>query len=145
MRAFFSVWLLSISPDISCFWNTNIHWALRMMFKYALILFCGILSSAFALNHSSTELKSLLLQSRYQWCPKTRIYFPDDPNWANATTQRWNVYSAPSYVASVKPGCEEDVQRVVYIPPSSISPNRHIFCVPQSSQTSFWFVFTLWR
>lgn len=100
------------------------------MLKYALILFCGLYSS-FALNHSSTELKSLLLQSRYQWSPKTRIYFPDDPNWANETTQRWNIYNAPSYVASIKPGCEEDVQRVVYIP--SYFPNHHILCVPQSS------------
>lgn len=86
------------------------------MLKYALILFCGLLSSSFALNYSSTELKSLLLQSRYQWSPKTQIYFPDDPNWTNETTQRWNIYSAPSYVASIKPGSEEDVQRVVWIP-----------------------------
>lgn len=83
------------------------------MFKYAVILFCGLISSSFALNHSSTELKSLLLHSRYQWSPKTQIYFLDDSNWTNETTLRWNIYSAPSYVASIKPGCEEDVQRVV--------------------------------
>ena len=41
------------------------------------------------------------------------IYLASDENWENETTQRWNLWNAPTYVVSVKPALVEDVQKVV--------------------------------
>ncbi|KAF2135276.1 uncharacterized protein K452DRAFT_239649 [Aplosporella prunicola CBS 121167] len=66
--------------------------------------------SAAAINHSNiTALFSTKVS------PKTEIYFPTDPDYANVTTQRWSVYEQPSYVASIKPASESDVQAIVIV------------------------------
>lgn len=83
-----------------------------MMFKYALVASVGI-ASAFAAAVPAVDLKSVLQQTKNKWSPNTQIFFPTDPNYTNETTQRWNFYSAPSYLASIKPGSEADVQKVV--------------------------------
>lgn len=41
------------------------------------------------------------------------IYLPSDENWEDETTQRWNLWNAPTYVISVKPALVEDVQKIV--------------------------------
>jgi hypothetical protein len=45
--------------------------------------------------------------------PGSGIYLPTDANWTTETTQRFNTWSAPTYVVSVKPALKEDVQKVV--------------------------------
>lgn len=45
--------------------------------------------------------------------PGTQIFFPSDPLWETETTQRWTVHDAPTYVASIKPALESDVQKIV--------------------------------
>jgi len=45
--------------------------------------------------------------------PKTGVYLPSHPNYASETTQRWNAFGAPSYVVSVKPALDTDVQKIV--------------------------------
>lgn len=114
-----------------------------MMFKYAFIASVGI-ASAFAAATPAIDLKSVLQQSKNKWSPNTQIFFPREPHRADKTTQgynvgsanettprwnisgsnetspRWNIYSAPSYVASIKPGSEADVQKVVSQPVCSV-------------------------
>lgn len=85
------------------------------MFKYAFVASVGI-ASALAAAVPAVDLKSVLQQTKHQWSPDTQIFFPSDPNYTDETTQRWNFYSAPSYLASIKPGSEEDVQKVVSQP-----------------------------
>lgn len=43
----------------------------------------------------------------------TRIFYPSDPDWLMETTQRYTVHDAPTYVASIKPALESDVQKIV--------------------------------
>lgn len=97
------------------------------MFKYALIASVGVMS-VFAAATPAVDLKSVLQYSKNNWSPNTKISFPNDPNATNGSystgvfptgisvndiTPRWNAYSAPSYIASIRPGSEADVQKVV--------------------------------
>ena len=62
------------------------------------------------------NLKSLLSDPKQKWCSNTQVFFPGQPNYTNLTTQRWSSYEEPSYLASVKPGCEQDVVTIVCQP-----------------------------
>lgn len=84
------------------------------MFKFVVLAAASSFATGFAaIATNPTNLKTLLQQNGNKWSPNTQIFFPSDPNYVNKTTQRWNTYSAPSYVASIKPGTETDVQKVV--------------------------------
>ena len=65
------------------------------------------------LARSSADLKTVLSHPQNHWCSGTQIFFPEEPDYANLTTQRWTTYDAPSYVASIKPSCVEDVATIV--------------------------------
>ena len=108
-----------------------------MMFKYAFVASVGI-ASAFAAATPAVDLKSVLQQPKNNWSPTTQIFFPTDPDYANETTQRWNFYSAPSYLASIKPGTEADVQKVVSWPTPSIRSKRLLADVLWGSYRSNW-------
>ncbi len=41
------------------------------------------------------------------------IYLPSDSNYTLETTQRWNAFSAPTYIISVKPATDIDIQKIV--------------------------------
>ena len=41
------------------------------------------------------------------------VYLPSDVNYTLETTQRWNAFSAPSYIVSVKPATDTDVSKIV--------------------------------
>lgn len=41
------------------------------------------------------------------------IYLPSESNYTLETTQRWNAFSAPTYIISVKPATDADVQKIV--------------------------------
>lgn len=105
--------LISRSPW-SFVWKYDGASSPARMFRYAVIAAFGIASS-FAAAIAGTDLKSILTQSKNNWSPKTEIFFPSDANWLTETTQRWNIYSAPTYLASIKPGTEADVQKVVCV------------------------------
>ena len=45
--------------------------------------------------------------------PGSQVYLPTDSNYTVETTQRWNAFSAPTYMVSVKPAMERDVQKIV--------------------------------
>lgn len=69
-------------------------------------------------ERSTPDLKSLLAQAQNKWCDGTQVFFPAMANYANLTTQRWTSFEAPSYVASIKPSCADDVAKVVSSPPA---------------------------
>ena len=41
------------------------------------------------------------------------VYLPSERNYTLETTQRWNAFSAPTYIISVKPTTDLDVQKIV--------------------------------
>jgi len=41
------------------------------------------------------------------------VYLPSETNYTLETTQRWNAFSAPTYLISVKPTTDLDVQKIV--------------------------------
>ena len=54
----------------------------------------------------------------------SEIFLPSESNYTLETTQRWNAFSAPTYVVSVKPATDSDVQKIVRLP-SSIKTRAH--------------------
>ena len=48
---------------------------------------------------------------------QSSIFIPTDQDWTNETTQRYNTWNSPSYIASVKPALKEDVQKLVRLSP----------------------------
>ena len=68
-------------------------------------------AAASPLNHSSIipRLKSLA----GGFSPGTQIFYPSDANWLTETTQRYTVHDAPTYIASIRPAEESDVQKIV--------------------------------
>ena len=82
-------------------------------------------SVSYALMERATpDLKSLLSQPQHAWCSGTQVFFPGQANYANLTTQRWSTYEAPSYLASVKPACVQDVITIV----STILSHSIFYC-----------------
>ena len=74
-------------------------------------------SSAGSLNaRANPDIKALFADTQNNWCSGTQVYYPSNPKYVNLTTQRWTSYEAPSYVASVKPACAEDVIKIVSCP-----------------------------
>lgn len=52
------------------------------------------------------------------------VYLPSDPDYAENTTTRWDVYAPPTYVVAVKPALIEDIQKVVSIPHTFPAPDE---------------------
>ncbi|KAL9595232.1 MAG: hypothetical protein Q9219_006566 [cf. Caloplaca sp. 3 TL-2023] len=67
------------------------------------------------LERAGPDLKILLSEPSRKWCPGTQVFFPGQANYESLTTQRWTSYEAPSYLASIKPACVGDVQKVVQL------------------------------
>ena len=94
-----------------------------MLANLAVLLNLGASVLAGSISHALIErvtpdLKPLLSQPQHAWCSGTQVFFPGQANYANLTTQRWSVYEEPTYAASVKPACVQDVITVVSIPMS---------------------------
>ncbi|MCJ1397126.1 hypothetical protein MMC11_000318 [Xylographa trunciseda] len=45
--------------------------------------------------------------------PASRVHLPTDPNYSNETIQRWNIFNPPTYIVSVQPALDTDVQEVI--------------------------------
>ena len=43
----------------------------------------------------------------------SEVFLPSQSNYTQETTQRWNAFSAPTYIVSVKPASDRDVQKIV--------------------------------
>ena len=43
----------------------------------------------------------------------SEVFLPSRSNYTEETTQRWNAFSAPTYIVSVKPASHTDVQKIV--------------------------------
>ena len=89
-----------------------------MLAKLAVLLSLGASTLAGSVSYALTEratpnIKSLLAQPQHAWCSGTQVLFPGQANYANLTTQRWSTYEAPTYIASVKPACVQDVITIV--------------------------------
>ena len=41
------------------------------------------------------------------------VYLPSENKYTLETTQRWNAFSAPTYIISVKPATDLDIQKIV--------------------------------
>ena len=82
---------------------------LPLLLSVTILLF--LQAAASPLNQSSiiNKLKSLA----GGLSPGTQIYYPSDANWSTETTQRYTVHDAPTYIASIKPAEESDVQKLV--------------------------------
>lgn len=55
--------------------------------------------------------------------PGAGVFLPSDSNYTTETIQRWDSFSAPNYVVSVKPALDTDVQQIVS---PGLKPNHKI-------------------
>ncbi|KAK3687416.1 hypothetical protein B0T22DRAFT_489312 [Podospora appendiculata] len=78
------------------------------------------LLSALALAITPPLAGAHLLPPRQAWSlsnlrlsPSTQVFSSTDPNFQTETTQRYTSHDAPTYLQSVKPALESDVQKIV--------------------------------
>ena len=69
-------------------------------------LCCISLASAMSANEIAGYFRRTLSSA-------SSVYLTSDPAAANATTRRWDLWSAPTYIVAVKPATRTDVQQVV--------------------------------
>ena len=86
------------------------HIQLLISFKFLLIF--TLMLNPWTIT-ANPDLRSILSRPENRWSLSTKIFYPSDPKWTNETTQRWSMYRAPSYDASIRPGMEEDVVKIV--------------------------------
>jgi hypothetical protein len=96
---------LHLSPVFSSSDNNTGRMKLKILLALDLVSHIS-LSAALSGPQIARDLRSIL-------SPGTGIFLPTDTNWANETTQRFQAWSAPSYVVSIKPAVKGDVQKVV--------------------------------
>ena len=70
----------------------------------------AVLATAFA--QTGPEIASYF---RTHLSKPSDVYLPSDINYAQETIPRWNAFSAPTYIVSVKPATDHDVQKIVRI------------------------------
>ena len=87
-------------------------------------------------ERNTPDVKSLLAQPQNKWCKGTQVFFPGMANYANLTTQRWTSFEAPSYVASIKPSCADDVAKVVSSPLLGLRSPRYSIQVSNAALCS---------
>jgi hypothetical protein len=52
-------------------------------------------------------------QLRSSLSPESGIYLPNDPQWQKKALQLWSQWKAPTFIVSVKPKQQQDLQKVV--------------------------------
>ena len=80
------------------------------MVFHSILTFLTVLATAFA--QTGSEIDSYF---RTHLSKSSDIYLPSDINYAQETIPRWNAFSAPTYIVSVKPATDHDVQKIVRI------------------------------
>lgn len=68
----------------------------------------AILATAFA--QTGPEIASYF---RTHLSKASGVFLPSDINYTQETIPRWNAFSAPTYIVSVKPATDHDVQKIV--------------------------------
>ncbi|KAI4224138.1 MAG: hypothetical protein L6R36_004894 [Xanthoria steineri] len=60
----------------------------------------------------NASIKSLFAGSL---SPGTEIFLPSDANYSQSVTQRWDIFTEPTYLGAIKPATDEDVQSIIRI------------------------------
>lgn len=58
----------------------------------------------------NSNIKTLFTSSL---SPGTEIFLPSDSKYSQSVTQRWDVFTEPTYLGAIKPATERDVQSIV--------------------------------
>lgn len=61
---------------------------------------------------AASDLVALLTDPSNDWSPTTFISLPNETTFHNVT-ERWTTFSAPTYLAAISPGTEDDLIKVV--------------------------------
>lgn len=79
-----------------------------MNFPFAIFKFVFFVTTVFA--QTGLEVASYF---RKHLSSATGVYLPSESNYTLETTNRWNAFSAPTYIVSVKPKTDLDVRKIV--------------------------------
>lgn len=86
-----------------------------MHFSVSVFIFPTLIATVIA--HTGPEIAAYF---KTHLSKAAEVYLPSQGNYTLETTARWNAFSAPTYVISVKPASDRDVQTIVYFPPRSV-------------------------
>ena len=75
-----------------------------------LSVFTNLAVLAIAFAQTGPEIASYF---RAHLSKASGVYLPSDSNYNQETLPRWNAFSAPTYIVSVKPATDQDVQKIV--------------------------------
>ncbi|PKX89314.1 FAD-binding oxidoreductase [Aspergillus novofumigatus IBT 16806] len=76
-------------------------------------MFLLVVFLLFASATSSLETSDIAAIFGPVLSPEAQIYFPADPDYNKQVKQRWSTFASPSYIATIKPATEQDVQNTV--------------------------------
>ena len=103
-------------------WTTQSQIDEAMNFQLSIFIFYSILVTTFA--QTGPQIAAYF---RQQLSNTSAIYLPSEGNYSFETTQRWNLFSAPTYIVSVKPTSDLDVSKIVRL---LASPQKYICLSP---------------
>ena len=89
-------------------WFGDIKSSSTMKYSLSAFILLSILVGAFA--QTGPQIASYF---REHLSPTSTLYIPSQVNYTLLTTQRWNAFSEPTYIVSVKPATDLDVQKIV--------------------------------
>lgn len=104
-----AAWLCCTTIGCRSFPNAMGPWKLRCASLASLHLWLTCANSAVL---ARTDIRSWLSASSNHWSPNTTIGYPGSADFLNST-ERWTLFSAPTYSAVITPGTEADVAKVV--------------------------------
>ncbi len=90
-----------------------------MKFPLSIFTLLSVVATVFA--QTGPEVASYF---REHLSKTSAVYLPSESNYMLETTQRWNAFSAPTYIISVKPTTDLDVQKIVRLFASSKSQSE---------------------
>lgn len=79
-----------------------------MNFPMSILKFIFFIATVFA--ETGPEVASYF---RKHLSNASEVYLPSESNYTLETTQRWNAFSPPTYIVSVKPKTDHDVRNIV--------------------------------
>ncbi|CAJ2508334.1 Uu.00g133600.m01.CDS01 [Anthostomella pinea] len=78
------------------------------------VLRCSRAAASWTQEDGAPNLRAILTNTSIKWSSNTKISFPGDGDFINATT-RWTVFRPPTYQAAVSPATEPDVSTAIRV------------------------------
>jgi hypothetical protein len=99
--------LLQLLTTVFSFFKYDLF---TIMFLRLCLFGVGLPVLVAAAEHSSSYIASIFSPSL---SPGAQIFLPTDVNYTEEVNQRWTTFAVPSFIGTIKPATERDIQNIV--------------------------------